>query len=265
MNARVRGNPLVKLLAWSLALAVIALPIVGALNGWFVSDRWPFRQLRIDASFERVNAEQVRAAIAPRLEGGFFGVDLDAIRAAIEQIPWVERAEVRRRWPDTFEVQVRERSAAAVWSDGRLIDSAGELFAVPGNTVPEGLPRLSGPETRVADALAFQRSANAAMQGTGMALAELALSARGSWTVLTASGATLVLGREQASERLTRFLDAMRQIDGSAGLVLLRADLRYANGFAVQWQQTEPPIEPPIEAPIAPPIAPPIPVPAPQA
>ncbi len=253
MNKHARGNALLKLLAWSLALAVIALPIVGALNGWFVSDRWPFRQLRIDASFERVNAEQVRAAVAPRLEGGFFAVDLDAIRVAIERIPWVERAQVRRRWPDTFEVQVRERSAAAVWSDGRLVDTAGRLFEVPGNSVPEGLPRLSGPEARVADALAFQRSASTAMQGTGIAIAELSLSARGSWTVITASGATLVLGREQATERLVRFLDALRHVDGSAGLVLLRADLRYANGFAVQWQQTQPPPDPsnPIPAPQA--------------
>jgi cell division protein FtsQ len=238
------GNALVKLLAWTLAAGVIALPLVGALNGWFAAERWPFRQLRIDAAFERVNAEQVRAAVSPRLEGGFFAVDLGAVRAAVEQVPWVERAEVRRRWPDQLEVRLVERRAAAAWSDGRLVDEAGELFEVPGETVPGGLPVLDGPADRAAELLAFLREVDAMMRGSGLAPAQLALSARGSWTLATFDGAEIVLGREQPAARLQRFLDALRQIDGSAGLVLVRADLRYANGFAVEWRQSPPPSTP---------------------
>lgn len=241
---RASGNALVKLLAWALAAGVIALPLVGALNGWFAAERWPFRQLRIDAAFERVNAEQVRAAVSPQLAGGFFAVDLAALRSAVEQVPWVERAEVRRRWPDQLEVRLIERRAAAAWSDGRLVDEAGALFEVPGDTVPGGLPLLEGPAERAPELLAFLREVDAMMRGSGLAPARLALSARGSWTLATFDGAEIVLGREQPAARLQRFLDALRQIDGSAGLVLVRADLRYANGFAVEWRQAAPPTAP---------------------
>jgi cell division protein FtsQ len=240
MRAQASGNALLKLLAWTLALAVVALPLVAALNGWFAADRWPLRQLRIDARFERISAEQVRAAIAPRLHGGFFAVDLAALRAAVEQVPWVEGAEVRRRWPDTLEVRVHERVAVAAWSDGRLVDPAGRLFVVPGNSVPQGLPELDGPEALCAEILAFQRATLEPMRGTGMVAAVLSLSARGSWTLRTSAGAEIVLGRDQPRERLQRFLDALRQLDASTGLVLVRADLRYANGFAVEWQQVQP-------------------------
>jgi cell division protein FtsQ len=233
------GNALLKLLAWTLAAGVVVLPLVGALNGWFAADRWPFRQLKVDARFERVSAEQVRAAVAPALDGGFFAVDLGAVRRAVESVPWVERAEVRRRWPDTLEVRVVERVVAAAWADGRLVDADGGLFSVPGDTIPEGLPLLSGPDSRAADALAFHREIAQAMRGTGMAPQSLALSARGSWTLRTTAGAELVLGREQPGGRLRRFLDALRQADPAAGLVLVRADLRYANGFAVEWRQAE--------------------------
>ena len=237
---RAAGNALVKLLAWTLAAGVVVLPLVGALNGWFAAERWPFRQLRIDAAFERVNAEQVRAAVAPRLAGGFFATDLGAVRAAVEQVPWVERAEVRRRWPDHLEVRLVERRAAAAWADGRLVDEAGALFEVPGDTVPGGLPLLEGPADRAPELLGFLREVDTMMRGSGLAPARLALSARGSWTLATFDGAEIVLGREQPAARLQRFLDALRQIDGSAGLVLVRADLRYANGFAVEWRQAAP-------------------------
>lgn len=244
---RAAGNAMAKLLAWTLAAAVIALPLVGALNGWFAAERWPFRQLRIDAAFERVNAEQVRAAVAQRLEPGFFATDLGAVRAAVEQVPWVERAEVRRRWPDQLEVRLVERRAAAAWADGRLVAEDGALFEVPGDTVPGGLPVLDGPADRAAEILAFLRSVESMMRGSALAPARLSLSARGSWQLATYDGAAIVLGREQPSERLRRFLDALRQIDGSAGLVLVRADLRYANGFAVEWRQS-PPLPPPAPA-----------------
>lgn len=243
------GNALLKMLAWALAAGVIALPLVGALNGWFAAERWPFRQLRIDAAFERVNADQVRATVAPRLDGGFFATDLGAVRAAVEQVPWVARAEVRRRWPDQLEIRLVERRAAAAWSDGRLVGEDGTLFLVPGETVPGGLPMLDGPAGRAADMLAFLREIETLMRGSGLAPSRLALSARGSWQLATYDGASIVLGREQPGARLQRFLDALRQIDGSAGLVLVRADLRYANGFAVEWRQAPLPAPPPVDQP----------------
>lgn len=244
---RAAGNALVKLLAWTLALGVIALPLVGALNGWFAAERWPFRQLRVDAQFERVNAQQVRAAVAPRLAGGFFAVDLAELRTVVEQVPWVERAEVRRRWPDTLEVRLRERRALAAWRDGRLVDARGALFEVPGETVPGGLPVLDGPDNRVTDVLAFLQAIEPSMRARAMTPARLSLSARGSWSLATGDGAEIVLGRDQPRERLQRFLDALARLDGSAGLELVRADLRYANGFAIEWRQASPPVPPAAE------------------
>ena len=36
-----KGSFVAKLLAWSLALTLVALPSLGVLNGWFASYRWP--------------------------------------------------------------------------------------------------------------------------------------------------------------------------------------------------------------------------------
>jgi cell division protein FtsQ len=211
------------------------------MNGWFASSRWPFRQIRIDAEFQRVNAEQVRAAAAPQLARGFFAVDLGAVRAAIEQVPWVERAVVRKRWPDLLEVRVIEREAVAQWGDERLVSRAGELFAVPGNTTPEGLPSLTGPDDRVAEVLAFHGRINVALRGSGLQASGLSLSDRGGWSAQLASGAELVIGREQPEQRFARFVAALPRLEPGTLSLLMRADLRYANGFALRLQPQEDP------------------------
>lgn len=258
--AHAGGGIAMNIAAWLAALALVALPLVGVMNGWFASSRWPFRQIRIDAEFQRVNAEQVRAAATPQLASGFFAVDLGAVRAAIEQVPWVERAEVRKHWPDLLEVRLIEREAVAVWGDARLVSRSAELFAVPGNTAPEGLPSLSGPDDRVAEVLAFHGRINVALRNSGLQASGLALSGRGGWSAQLANGAELVIGREQPEQRFARFVAALPRLEPGTLSLLQRADLRYANGFALRLQ---PPVAPE-PAPVPPPAAAPAPSPSPS-
>jgi cell division protein FtsQ len=232
-----------KLVAWIVALALVALPVVGLVNGWFASGRWPFKRLEVEAEFERVNAEQLRAAVSPHLEAGFFAADLDRVRRGVESLPWVESAYVRKRWPDVLEVRVVERRAAAVWGDARLVSTAGELFAVPGDLAPQGLPRLAGPEDRALEVLEFHGAAREVFARSGLGVAGTELSGRGSWSLALENGARVVVGRESPRDRLQRFVDPLPRIASNDGAVWVRADLRYANGYALEWRVPEP--EPP--------------------
>ena len=126
------GGSVIRLFAWAIAIALVALPIVGVLNGWFASERWPVTRLAVRAEFDHVSAEQIRAAAGPRLGKGFFAMQLDEVRDAVARLPWVERVEARKRWPDTVELVVYEQQPYAHWSEGRLVNRAGRLFSVPG-------------------------------------------------------------------------------------------------------------------------------------
>ena len=43
------GGSVIRLFAWAIAIALVALPIVGVLNGWFASERWPVTRLAVPA------------------------------------------------------------------------------------------------------------------------------------------------------------------------------------------------------------------------
>jgi cell division protein FtsQ len=225
-----------RLIAWCLAIALVALPVVGVLNGWVAAGRWPVTRLTVQAEFRHVEAPQIRAAVLPHLGKGFFAMDLDDVQQAVAALPWVASVEASKRWPDTLLLRVIERKPFARWNGDRLIDRQGEVFGVPGADTYTALPDLRGPDDQMSDVVGFYAGALKAFAGTHLKIAGVTLTGRGSWTLATAGGAQIVLGDGAlAGARLRRFLDAYPQVVAGHADPFVYADLRYTNGFAVKW------------------------------
>ena len=247
---------LFRLLAWSFALLLLALPVIGVLNGSFASDRWPLRQLELQAELKRISAEQIQRVVSQHSQHGFFALSLTELRQALAGLPWVETVEVRKRWPDTVFVRVLEYQPYAIWADRALVSRSGHLFEVPGIEALGGLPRLSGPDTHVADVVNFHARAVRLLHNARLVIVETRLSPRGSWSLRLDGGAKVVLGREQHHERLARFAATIVPLlHANQNKPLRHADLRYPNGYALTWgepgasaENTSAPAEPPSAA-----------------
>jgi cell division protein FtsQ len=232
-------NVLVRLLAWTLAICLVALPVVAVLNGWIAGNRWPMRRLEVSGPFTRVSAEQVRAAVLPHVQEGFFAIRMEPIRNAIVAMPWVERAEVRKRWPDQLIVNLTEHRPFARWGHDKLLSEYGTVFAAPGSPDLSSLPELDGPDGRAADVIALYNQAQPLFAGSSRRVQGVSLTERGSWTLHLGDGTEVVVGRSDPQERLRRFAHLLPQITAAhQDAVLLRADLRYTNGFTLTWQET---------------------------
>jgi cell division protein FtsQ len=239
-------NALLRIVAWTLAVALVALPVVAVVQGWIGAERWPLRTLRIHGNLERVDAQALRAAVLPHAQRGFFAVRLADARAAVARLPWVERADVRKRWPDVLEVHVVEHRPFARWGDDRLLSERGLLFPRGSLRVPERLPRFDAPDTRVADVVALYNEARVLFAGSGadpgpgsgQAVRAVALDRRGSWSLRLSNGTAVIVGRDDARPRLKRFARLLPQLLAQEPTrALVRADLRYTNGFALTWRE----------------------------
>ena len=231
-----------RVLAWLVAIALIALPIVGVLQGWFAAGRWPVRQLQVQGELAHISGEELKKAVAPSLRAGFFALDLDRVRDAVAALPWVSQVEARKRWPDTLELRVRELHPIAHWGEGRLLGEDNRLFVVPGADAVPNLPHLTGPDDRVADVLAFYSESRRDFAPFHLAVESVELSERGSWALTLANGASIVIGRDSPEQRLARFIEVMPKLLAGRAAGFTYADLRYSNGFAVKWADA--PVEP---------------------
>ncbi len=230
-----KGTTSLRLAAWIIALALVALPVVGVLQGWFASDRWPVRELEVHATFRHVSGAEIRAAVTPSLGAGFFAIRLDKVRDAIAALPWVGHVEVSKHWPGALAITVTEIDPVARWGADALLGRSGRIFKVPDASMVNGLPTFNAPDGRVADVLAFYRTAQTDFAPYNLRVTAIDLSARGSWSLELSNGGRVVVGGEKPDQHLARFAAAlpilMRGHEGG----FVYADLRYSNGFAVHW------------------------------
>ena len=229
-------NGVTRFAVWTLAVLLVLAPIVGLLNGWFAADRWPLKKLRLSGEFNQVSDQLLRETVMDESGIGFFAVDLDHLRDRVEALPWVARAEVRKQWPDTLIIRVSERKAVAHWGQDRLLSASGELFDAPQAGLPDALPWLDGPESRIADVVELYRQAGQLLAPSRRTVVGVTLDARGSWSLHLADGGDVVIGRGEPDARLRRFARALPALTANEPRALARADLRYSTGFALSWQ-----------------------------
>lgn len=236
-------NAMLRFIAWTLALALVALPVVAVVNGWVGAERFPLRKLRVTSQFERVDPQLLRQTVMPYAKQGFFAVQLDDAQNAVSKLPWVDRAEVRKHWPDVLEIRLIEHAPFARWGKDRLLSQQGRLLPIKGIDVPKGLPQLDGPDTRTADVVALYNESKAMFASTGVDVLGIALDPRGSWSLTLGNAAQVVVGRgdEDARLRLSRFSRLLPRLLAQQQRPLRRADLRYTNGFALSWGDAPPP------------------------
>ena len=228
-------NAVLRIVAWLLALALVALPVVAVVNGWIGAERWPLTRLRVQGELQRVDPAQLRQTVLPYAKRGFFAVRLQDAQDAVEKLPWVERAEVRKRWPDVMEVSIVEHRPFARWGADRLLSEHGKLFPVPPDLAVEKLPQLDGPDSQAQEVVALYNESRRLFAPLGLDVQRLAMDRRGSWSLVLGNGVEVVVGRADARPRLGRFARLLPQLLNRNALLLQRADLRYTNGFALSW------------------------------
>jgi len=143
---------------------------------------------------------------------------------------------VRKRWPDRLEVTVMEYKPLARWGEKNLLAENGEIFLIPKSTTFK-LPMFEGPDANASDMMSFYSYAKPLFLTMGLQIERVRMSARGSWSLRLNDGLEIEVGRGEPQQRLARFARLMPQIkNDELKRQLVRADLRYTNGFALSWK-----------------------------
>jgi cell division protein FtsQ len=193
--------------------------------------------LQVEGRLRYVVPGDVQVIAKPHLQAGFFDLDIREVHAAVLELPWVERVEVRRRWPNGVVVRIWERQAIARWGEQSLISSHGDLFTPAHGTLPTGLPQLSGPDGTERLLLESLAHFSDVLAPAGLKVAGINIDARGAWSVTLDIGLAMRLGRGQIEERLQRFANTALPTLGDRIEQVAYVDLRYGNGFAVRWRE----------------------------
>lgn len=239
-QARTNGGG--RQLPWRRVAGAVAVALFVAGLGWAAyrltdPSLLPVQTVRVGGELVHVGRASLRETVAPFAAAGLLRVDLGEVRSALEVLPWVDRAEVRRAWPDALEISIQEQQPVARWGDKALVNHRGELFYPPVAQWPGGLPELSGPDGNAAEIASRFSELRNLMAPLGIELTALVQDERRSWRLRLGNGIDIRLGRRQTAERLLRFMRLYPRVLAARAGEIERVDLRYTNGFAVAWRK----------------------------
>jgi cell division protein FtsQ len=237
----------IRLMNFTANLLVVGVVLLG-LGGWawwlLRHPMFAIQSISVQGEVNRNNAVTFKANVMPQLNGNFFTLDLETARRAFEAVPWVRSAVIHREFPNRLRAVLQEQNPKALWGEegaNTMVNEQGQVFEASVDDVDvENLPRMKGPDGLSADVVKMYHYLRPIYQAVGMDIDQLELTPRGSWRVLTSTGATMELGRGGQAEigaNLQVFFKTLSQVTARYGRTptsLAGADLRHKDGYALR-------------------------------
>ena len=177
----------------------------------------------------------LRAAIGVAEGDPILGFSVEAARARIESLTWVEQATVERRLPDTVVIALKERRPFAIWQNQKkyvLIDRAGQVVANQDVALfKDKLPMVVGPGAPIA-ANALLTTLEKYPSLSGRILAAVRVGER-RWDLHLKNGIDVMLPEGHEAEALERLLQ-LHQEHALMDRPLVAIDLRLPDRLVVR-------------------------------
>ncbi|GAB3482562.1 cell division protein FtsQ/DivIB [Marinomonas epiphytica] len=203
------------------------------LQDWF-----QIEQINVEGDLKYTNQQALASEFNSLLGTSLFDLSAVDLVAVVEASPWVEKAQVRKVWPNELTIIVEEHTPLAYWQEGQLISTKAVTF-VPSSIPDLPIPHLYGPEGSSDVVLEQFGLISQVLSGGDLRIVTLSLEARGAWSVTFGNGLQVKLGREEILERLQRFITVYKSdLSGRIGRIT-SVDARYPHGVAVGWKEVE--------------------------
>ena len=184
------------------------------------------REVRLEGAVHLTREDVIRLSLL-HVGENLFRLDAPRVAESVRRSPWVKSALVRRVLPGTLLVEVTERTAVALWSDGTLyfVSAEGEIFkpVEPGDNVD--LPIITSETSEIGkDRAVLETALEGALQviaeynGSALAkkwpLAEVHVLPDGAYRAhVGRSGVRLDLGRPPFGDKVERTLQAVSEVE----------------------------------------------------
>jgi len=253
-------------------ITAIIFILVASSSTWlgtrylFKSDTLPINRIVMLKKLHEQDPMQLQQLANKNMNGGFFSLELESFRKKIEVLPWVDTVSVRKKWPETLQLDIREKKVAArwinsnndnnrtikklmktKWNDKSLLSDKGKIFnpmltAVQYKQYGQ-ISLFSSPDNLSKDNLEKCINFSTLLDEVKLKITKCFQDQRRSWFVQLNNGFKLYLGRttmdneiDTVNKRMNIFISAYQQVLRKYEKNIKHIDLRYTNGFAIKWK-----------------------------
>ncbi|MGR8934631.1 MAG: cell division protein FtsQ/DivIB [Gammaproteobacteria bacterium] len=235
MNTKTRRIAKIIVLLFAVTAAGMAKAYQDEIKA-YVKSLVPIRHVRIEGRFRYLGHDEVKNALLPLVKIDFFSADMQAIHRAAEAIPWVEKAEVKRVWPDAVDIRIEEQAPVMRWGSKSLLNARGEPFSPVITGELQRLPLITGPQGYERRLLEIMLGLQQALAAQELELTAFYVTERRSWKLRLSDGLEIELGRQKPLKNFQRLLKVLPILGKEKIAAVAKIDMRYPNGFTVVWK-----------------------------
>lgn len=196
-------------------------------------------QIDIQGSLQYVKDTELRKVVEKYTQTNLYLLDDNALEADLELQPWVRSVSLSKIWPSRLIVEVEEQKPIAFWGTNRLMNQYGELFEADLPAKRGIFPLLYSPDDKGREMGERYLKVRDWLSGLPLEVAELTEDESNAWRLKIKNGPELLVGNDDQERRIQRFKVGYRQELANKFSNIRRIDLRYTNGFAVEWKQPQ--------------------------
>jgi cell division protein FtsQ len=219
----------------SIGSVLLAIFLIISYNYLKDPQKWPIKVVSVRGELQYLEREAIEQIATPYVSKSFLLLDVRALREALLGLPWVAEVLIEKQWPESLVITVREKKPVARWNNSAFLTTLGEVFeprALPTEALAEkAWPDLNGPLGQEKAVWQHYQIFQTLFLPMKTEVTNVTLSETLAWNMTLSTGLRIVIGRDNVENRLTRFLQVLRENPN-----LLQqdyVDLRYAHGFAV--------------------------------
>jgi len=222
-------------------LFIIPMCLLSVLTGMYLFSRtepvFLLKNIRIKGA-EQLPESEILTKIYPFLKDSIFGTDMGKVKAAITSHPFVKDVRVKRVFPFSILIEVKERVPSALWTgpggDIQMLDEDGAPYRglYKGSTLD--LLVISAKEKNDAKSI-FREVTDWDRRGIIKKddLSEVMYN-EGNITLFSLNdGVEIILGKEERPERLKRAIAVLEDAK-KRGLLIRCIDARFENGAIIK-------------------------------
>lgn len=234
MNGQTR-----KVSIWIIVLAVLILFSWGYYY-LHLPTTMPIKVVKVVGKYHFVNRQELQAMVMPYVERGFFNVNVAAAEKAMRQLPGVEKASIRRIWPDAVEISITEKKSEARLEGGRFLGTDGTIFKPKYHVAVQSLPLFVGEKSDLPQIKKMYNLANQQLKVDNLKVTSISFDDLGSWGIEVNNKVKIALGKSNIIHRLQEVAKAYPRLQKlHPGEVLAGLDMRYHQGLAVRFEKKD--------------------------
>ena len=219
--------------------ALVYLCVVIA-DVWQVT--WPVKAVVLQGNTQNITQEQIVKFMQKQPKAGLLAIDLQELQLQAKKMSWIKNVEIRKVWPDKLVFSVDEHQPVALFGN-RVLTQQGILIQVKDKTKFNQLAQIDVDKSLQISNEKYNaiwkefKALKRGLELIDLELNSLQVDDVENWKLSIINGLTLNIGRKSRADRVARFLKVYARIDNNKQLKNI--DLRYHNGLAVEWVETE--------------------------